>query len=99
MHKTKLIKTLKLFSRSEIKAFVKFVSSVYGDGAGKILVLLNEIVRHFPDFDGSDFTKKYLYKKIYPKSRYNDITLRKLISYLNNHAEEFLTHQGIKKDD
>jgi hypothetical protein len=99
MYKTKLVKILKSFSKSEIKAFGIFVRSIYGNSDSKILLLLNEIINNFFEFNNKDFTKKHLYKKIYPNSRYNDARLRKLISYLNNLAEEFLTHQGLKKDD
>lgn len=98
MHKTKLIKILKSFSKSEIKKFSFFVRAFYGTGESKILKLLEEVIKYFPEFENEDFTKKHIFGKVYPKSSYNDVTIRKLISYLTNFAEEFLIHQSLKRD-
>lgn len=76
-----------------------FVRSFYGKDESKILKLLDEIVRHFPEFENENFTKEYLFKKIYTKKKYNDAAIRKLISYLTKLAEEFLIHQSLKKDN
>lgn len=99
MNKTKLIKLLKSFSKSEIKKFSLFVRSSYSNKESKILKLLNEIIKYFPGFQNENFTKEKLFGRIYPKRAYNDAALRKLISYLTELAVEFLIQQSIKRDD
>jgi len=99
MHKTKLIKILKSFSKSEIRRFSCFVKSFYRTGESKIIKLLREVVNYFPEFEDKNFTKQSLFNKLYPKKPYNDATIRKLISYLRNLAEEFLIHQNLKRND
>jgi hypothetical protein len=99
MNKTKLIKLLRSFNKTEIRKFTLFVRSFYGKGESKILKLLAEIVQRFPEFEDETFTKAQLFNKLYPEKPYNDATIRKLISYLTDLAEEFLIHQSLKKDE
>ncbi len=98
MNKTKLISILKSFSKPEMSKFSFFVRVFYAAGNGKILKLLREIVKYYPKFENENFTKELLFKKVYNQKKYNDATMRKLISYLTAVVEEFLIYISVKKD-
>jgi hypothetical protein len=97
--KTKLISILKTFSKGELVKFKSFAGSYYESSDGKILRLLDEVIKYYPEFENKSITKKQLFAVIYPKQRYNDATIRKLISYLTKLAEEYLIHQNVKRDN
>lgn len=99
MNKTKLIKILKSFSKYEIKQFRFFVRSFYRNDKSRVLKLLEQVVKYYPEFESENFTKPNVFKKVYAHTKYNDAAFRKLISYLTELAEEFLIHQNLKKDD
>ncbi len=95
MKDNSLISLLKTFSREEMNKFERFLLSPYfTEGKNIRSNLVNKYFRalknFYPDFKGTNFSKKYFFRLLYPKSKYSDSALRKIDSDLLKLAEKFL---------
>jgi hypothetical protein len=93
MIKSSLIKILVSFTEEEMKAFGKFVNSPYFNTSDATAKLFREITKFYPEFSDKNFTKEYLFTKVYGK-KYNESLLRKLVSNLIKLTAEFLKIHG-----
>ncbi|MDQ3021861.1 MAG: hypothetical protein M3R36_15010 [Bacteroidota bacterium] len=96
MKDTKLIQTLKTFTKDENKNFVKFVASPYFNKGRNYIPLLNELQKFYLDFEDERLTSEYLYKKIYPGRKFNKQVMWNQVSQLEKLAIEFLRQTGLK---
>ncbi|HRE41241.1 MAG TPA: hypothetical protein PLG90_07890 [Ignavibacteria bacterium] len=92
-----VIQVLKTFSSAEIKEFDKFVRSPFFGGSEYIYTFWNIIKKHHPGFEGKNFNKEIIFKKLYPGKPFNDGTIRKLSSELLKLAEEFIKITEFRK--
>ena len=98
MIQTKLISLLKEFSEDEMKQFSLFLASPYFNQSEKLLKFFRLLEPHHPLFDSKKLEKEKLYTALHGKSKYNDSTMRELISDLFKLAKTFLSHEGLQKD-
>lgn len=98
MKDTKLIQTLKTFTRDEIKLFEKFVASPFFNKGRNFLPLLNELYKNYPDFKNDNLTSEYIYEKIYPGRKFNRQVMWNQVSQLEKLAMEFLLQTALKKN-
>ena len=99
MRETKLILLFQHFKREELKAFDKFIDSPYfntNETRTKLWLLLK---KYAPDFDAPQLANEKVFKKLFPKTVYNEKRLRQLRSNLLKLVEEFLAIERFKKDD
>jgi hypothetical protein len=89
MPSSKLTSLLRMFSPSEFKAFEAFIQSPISR-SGKYVVDFFNVLK--PDYPAFDSDKVVIYKRLYPKRPYNDVTMRKLVSELLTLAESFLAY-------
>jgi len=94
-----LIILLKTFSDDEWKDFEKFVQSPFFNKGRNYLPFLNIIKKFRPDFESIKFTKKEVYKKLYPGKEYKESVMKSMLSRLNDIAEEFIFQISIQKND
>lgn len=98
MNSSSLILLLKNFDKQQLKELSSFVKSPYFN-TNKALVSLFEYIRkQHPDFAAEKLEKKYVYKKIFGKTEFNDGFFRVLMSNLQQLAEEYLSLKGYQKD-
>ncbi|HWA05450.1 MAG TPA: hypothetical protein VG961_02800 [Ignavibacteria bacterium] len=98
MNSSSLILLLKNFDKQQLKEFNSFVKSPYFN-TNKALVSLFEYIRkQHPEFSAEKLEKKYVYKKIFGKTEFNDGFFRVLMSNLQNLAEEYLSLKGYQKE-
>ena len=96
MKESNLVKLLGCFSKPEVKEFSKFIISPYFNTGKKYVVLfLQELLKFYPEFE---ITRHSLFELLYPGKKYNDVTMRKLISEGSNIAEDFLTQKLVERD-
>ena len=98
MNSSSLILLLKNFDKQQLKELSSFVKSPYFN-TNKALVSLFEYIRkQHPEFAAEKLEKKYVYKKIFGKTEFNDGFFRVLMSNLQNLAEEYLSLKGYQKE-
>ncbi|NOS85492.1 MAG: hypothetical protein HOP31_10165 [Ignavibacteria bacterium] len=98
MNNSSLILLLKNFDKQRLKEFSSFVKSPYFN-TNKALVSLFEYIRkQHPEFSPDKLEKKYVYKKIFGKTEFNDGFFRVLMSNLQHLAEEYLSLKGYQKE-
>jgi len=92
MHDSRLIQTLKSFSKDEFKQFEKFVASPFFNNGRNYNPFLNELKKHYPSFENRKDSLKpeSIYKKIYPGKNFNKQVMWNLVSQLEKLAMEFL---------
>ncbi len=91
MKDLKLTALLKTFSKQETKEFEKFLQSSYLNTSGDYVSnFFSNIKKHYPDFTSENFTKQSIFKEIYPKEKYNDARMRKLVSETMRLALDYL---------
>lgn len=98
MKESIFIELLKSFSPKDINKFKKFIKSPYFNNRKIIHTLYNEIVKYYPHFNNEIFTKKQLYFAITKKKKYNDNTIRGLLSVLDKLAYIFIGAESISKN-
>lgn len=96
MRDTKLIRTLKTFTKEEIKSFEKFAASPFFNNGRNYMPLLNELKKFHPGFEKENLTSENIYKKIYPGRKFNKQVMWNLVSELEKLAFEFLFQTGLK---
>lgn len=93
-----LIKLLKSFSGSEIKEFEDFVNSPYFNNRSAVCSLFKILKKYYPDFESGDLTKEDLFRQIFPDKKYNDSTIRVILSGLNELAVKFVTFRNFENN-
>ena len=82
MHDSRLIQTLKSFSKDEFKQFEKFVASPFFNNGRNYNPFLNELKKHYPSFENRKDSLKpeSIYKKIYPGKNFNKQVMWNLVT-------------------
>ncbi len=99
MLSSKLISILKTFSARELNAFEKLVGSSFFNVNEDVSALFFELKRLFPEFDEKQTEKKSIYKKVFPGKRYNEQTLRYVMTDLTRLLEEFLVQKQFSENE
>jgi len=99
MLRTKLVTLLSKFSKEEMKQFELFLASPYFNQSEKLLKFFRLIEPYHPLFDSAKLEKERLYKSLHGKSKYNDSTMRELISELFKLSKRFLLLQQLESDE
>ena len=87
MINSKIVEIIRTLDSSEFKRLGKFIESPYFNDNRTPIKLYGFIDKYYPNFDKKNFTKENLYKYLFPGKSYNDSTLRKLLSQMNDKAE------------
>ena len=99
MEKIKAVSVLKTFTESELKKFEDFLNSPYfNKGKRYIIRFYEELTGYHPDYSDQLSSKREVYKKLYPKERYNDVRFRKLSSELYKLLLEYLAVESFTSD-
>lgn len=95
MVRSKSIDIINKFDEKEFREFGKFVNSPYFNSNSKLCELYSVLIKNYPGFTKRDFTKEKIYEKLFPGKKFNDGTMRKLLSGLQSLAEEYLSHSAL----
>ncbi len=94
--KGKAIEILRTFTLDEGAMFVKFLSSPYFNSNSAITRLLESILKHYPTFEGKNFTAEKVYSGVFKGRSYNDKVMKNLMSSLYSLLKDFLAHQKLR---
>lgn len=95
MKNTKVIKTLKLLTHSEIKDFKHFVNSPYFNRTKKCKEIYQLLLKHAPDFDSEELNHPDFFKSITTKKKYLVVLLSEFVRLL----EEYMAQIRIRKNE
>lgn len=102
MKDPKLIAILKTFTPEEMKSFEKFIISPYHNKGRNFKPLLTMLKKLHPEYPPEKLTGEKIYRKIYPKNKYDEIgspkVIKVLISQLTQIALTYLQVEGFLKN-
>ncbi|HMS34880.1 MAG TPA: hypothetical protein PKC91_12425 [Ignavibacteria bacterium] len=100
MHDSRLIQTLRSFTKDEFRQFEKFAASPFFNNGRNYIPFLNELKKHHPDFENRNDSLKpdSIYKKIYPGKNFNKQVMWNLVSQLEKLAMEFILQTALKNN-
>ncbi len=90
MDSSKLINLLKTFSKSEIKDFGDFIDSPYYNKNKELAHFCAYLRKYAPHFPPKKIERKVVFKKLFPKEKYEEKKLNHLMNYLLRKAEQFI---------
>ncbi len=97
MKDTKLVQILKTFSKEEIKEFEKFVASPYFSRGRDLKPFYKILKSYHPEFNSQNFTYEKIFRKLYPKEKYDKSNTENLIRVLSSElvklADKFLSYE------
>lgn len=91
MKDSQLIKMIKTFSKSELRAFTRFVDSPYYNTGKSTSLLFKELKMYYPAFTGDELTRENLFEKVYPGRKFSPDLMNRLVSNLIKLAEKFIS--------
>jgi len=98
MNNYPVIKTLRIFSKQDMKEFALFVQSPYFNTNQSVVKLFEQIKKHHPEFDDKMPDKRSLFEKSFGKIKYDDSFMRVTLFRLLELAKEFLVHRNLKRN-
>lgn len=95
----KLIQILQTFSSGELKRFHEFLNSPYHNKNKKAIKLYETIKEYHPGYKHTDLSKENLFAGIFGENKkFNDASIRNLLSDLAILAEKFLAFNNFESD-
>ncbi|MEX0811853.1 MAG: hypothetical protein WD048_06530 [Chitinophagales bacterium] len=99
MQQSKLIVHLKALSRPELNRLRDFVHSPYYNKHPKVRALMDLLFELHPDFKAEPLDRKKVFKKLFPKQKFEEQKLSHLMNYLLKLMEQFLATEAFEADD
>lgn len=90
MKKTKLVKLLSTFSRSEIKEFRDFVMSPFYNTNKNVISLNEALMKFHPGYDSKLFTEEHIYSEVFGAGKFDYFKIKNISSDLYNLALGYL---------
>lgn len=90
MIKSKPVQILKQFTVWELRDFEKFIDSDFFSGNIQVRSLFKLLKKEHPKMESPALEKENLFKKLFPKEKYEESKLRHLFSDLAKMLEEFI---------
>lgn len=98
MIESRLIETLKTFTKSEWRLFEKFLVSPFFNNGRNYLPLLKQLQPFYPSFNNDKLNYEYLHKKLYPGKVFNKQVMWNLASELEKLTREFILQLGFREN-
>lgn len=89
---------LQTIPKPELQILKKFIASPYFNTNKNIVRIFDEIIKFYPSFSGDNFTKEFVYKKVFKGKEYSDANMRWILSVINHLIEDFFCQKHFDKD-
>lgn len=99
MKGTKLIIELSTLSKVELNAFGRYVASPFFNANDTCVRFLNILERYYPEFENKAVHREKIFKKLFPKQKYNEQQLRYAMTDLTRLLEDFMAYQEYSIDE
>lgn len=101
MADSKLTNLLKTLSPEEFKKFEKFIDSPYHNKGRDLIPFFKILKSYYPGFSDTKLTNEYIYKKLFPEKKYDNVRSENLIRTLSSHmfriCKDFLIQIELEK--
>lgn len=97
MQKSQLVNVLKTFSKKEIRDCRKWLHSPYHNQREDCIDLFEYLCEHLQEDEFLD--KERIYKKLFPKTPFDDARIRQTMYFLLKAIEDFLAYETFSRDD
>lgn len=98
MQSSTLLQLLKSLDKKDMKELNKVVRSPYFNQREDVIILFNTLEKEL-NSKIPNLKKEYIFDKIYPKSPYDDVLMRQLMSYLYKIAQKYLITEGLYNNE
>ncbi len=98
MHKSKLIRLLRILSSREFRKLGELAHSPIYNKNEKVRKLYLVIDEHYPDWENVKLSKEKVFSKVFPVRKYNDKYLRAVMSDLAQLAETLMVQIKLESD-
>ena len=98
MYNSKLYAILEHFDKYEQNRCRKYIQSPYFNRSEELVKLFEILVSAINGDNGVNLEKAYLWKKIQPQKKYDDVRFRKFCSDLLKLIEGYLAQQSYEKN-
>jgi len=92
------IQLLQPLPKEEIQSLKKFLASPYFNTNKNISQIFEEIVKFHPEFQSKNFTKEFIYKKVFSNKPYSDSNMRWILSEIFHLMERYFAQKHFDKD-
>ena len=99
MHKSKLVRTLRILNAEEVKRLLPFLQSPYFNTNSTIVKLYRVLARYHPDFSSPKLAKEEVFKKLFPGKGYAHQQLLNLMSDFYGLLEKYLIILQLEKKE
>lgn len=96
MQNSKLIDLLKTFEKEDWRWFRKFLLSPYFNSREELVPFFDYLRKQAPDFNEKAIRKEKVFKKLYPKQKYDEKQISYAMNFLLGQAEKFLAQREIE---
>ena len=97
MNESQFLNAYKTLSKKEAKDFMRLVQSPFDNRDNDLIRLLSYVELESPDFAENKLRKEVLFKKLFPKEKYNDQVMRELLVKLLKRLYDFFTIREAEK--
>jgi len=95
---SQLFEALRSMNKKEFREFGKYIHSPYFNNRSEV-IRFYEILRKFhPELDSRELSSDKLFRKVYPGKKFNEATMRKLVSLTLKQAVGFLAISGFQSN-
>ena len=94
----KLANRLSALPPEDLKLFRKFLQSSWFNGSQVVLNIFDKIKNHYPHFDSPKLEYRSIFKKVFPKEKYNEKKLRNYLSNLTVCVEKFMAQKAFEEN-
>ena len=99
MQNSKLIHSLQILSRKELKRLYQFLKSPFYNSNHNIVECYLLLRKYYPAFDSPKISKEKVFKKLFPSSAYDHQKMLNLMSDFNRLIEKYLTVIQLEKEE
>ncbi len=89
MKNSQLAEVLGSLTKAEFRELGKFVRSPFHNNRDEVIRFYDALKKFYPGFKSSGFTQAKIFSAVYPKKKYSDVLMRKLVSLMTNLVMDF----------
>lgn len=94
----KLIRYLRTLNNAEMRRLRTAVESPFFNTDERVTQLFKTLYKLFPNFPDAPDLRARVYPEVFPRTKYNDLKLRRLFSKLTKVTEVFFAHLAMEED-
>jgi hypothetical protein len=99
MHKSKLVRTMRILTEEEMKRLQLFLQSPFFNTNSNIVKLYKVLARHHPDYNSPKLAKEEVFKKLFPGKEYAHQQMLNLMSEFYALLEKYLINLQLENKE